>query len=250
MIAERHGAVPELLTCAWCEAPAPRGAAAVRRCASCGTRTDDGWTEDADADEELMARRAAGRRIRLWPPGEAVRDRTRRRLATRVAHAAPTGPVLAIGSGDRVLLDALRAAGRLVTSVDRTSSPEADVTHFGGRYAAVVFWHSLGRLPAPAPALEHAAALLKPGGVLAVAQPHRAMRRAHAFAPRRLPRDLPRQRVQIPSATLIERLRGLELEIESAGAVAAWLGQGGIVSIVARRADLPRLRFRRRLARG
>jgi hypothetical protein len=145
--------------------------------------------------------------------------------------------VLAIGGGDRLLLEALRSAGRLVTSVDRAASHEADVTHVGGRYAAVVFWHSLGRLPAPALALEHAAMLLKPGGLLAVAQPHPAMRAAHAFASRRLPRDLPRQRVQIPPGVLIERLRGLGLRVESAGVPAASLGQGGIVSIVARRDD-------------
>jgi hypothetical protein len=243
VIAESPEAAPGVLTCAWCEqptAPALHAVAVPGRCSTCGARTEHAWSSEEEADDELMARRGGSGGIRFWPLGEAVRDCTRRRLAARVARAAPSGPVLAVGVGDRVLLEALRRAGRLVTSVDRAASHEADVTHVGGRYAAVVFWHSLGRLPAPALALEHGAALLKPGGLLAVAQPHRAMRGAHALAQRRLPRDLPRQRVQIPRGVLIERLRRLGLQVESAGLLAASLRQGGIVSIVARRDDPPR----------
>src|SRR4029077_14097183 len=94
---------------------------------------------------------------RVCTLGEAARRRVRRRLAARSARIAPPGPVLDASSGDRVLLDALRATGRLTTGIvsgrpnaaARSGLQQAEITELGGRYAAIVFWQSLGRLRAP-----------------------------------------------------------------------------------------------------
>ena len=111
----------------------------------------------------------------------------------RIARVAPPGPVLDVSSGDGMLLDALRATGRLTTGiVVRTpgdgarapASSDAEITELGGRYAAIVFWQSLGRLRAPGVALDHAAALLKPGGLLAIAQPSTTRLQARALGER------------------------------------------------------------------
>lgn len=165
---------------------------------------------------------------RLCTLGEAARRRARRRLAARIGRIAPPGAVLDVASGDPLLLEALRATGRLVTPLgwpggDGTPPDlrAVDVTELGGRYAAIVFWQSLGRLRAPGAALEHAAALLKPGGMLAIAQPRPARPQARELG---------------------ERLHALGLEVgpidlldrrSPAGWVQGMLG--GVVSIEARR---------------
>ncbi|MGB2710546.1 MAG: methyltransferase domain-containing protein, partial [Conexibacter sp.] len=162
--------------------------------------------------------------------------------------------VLDVGSGDGLLLDALRATGRLVTGIARPATradvQDAEITELGGRYAAIVFWQSLGRLHAPGAALEHAAALLKPGGMLAIAQPSSTRVQARALGERWLARELPRQRVHIPPQTLLDRLHALDLRIErvdhlldadrllAGPAVGGGLLQGllgGVVAIEARR---------------
>jgi SAM-dependent methyltransferase len=222
------------------------------RCASCGATTLIGWSSAAELARQLPAQPSAGTR-RLCSLGEAARRHARRRLAVRVARVAPPGPVLDVGSGDGLLLDALRATGRLVTGIARPATrpgvQDAEITELGGRYAAIVFWQSLGRLSAPAAALEHAAALLKPGGMLAIAQPSATRQQARVLGERWLARDAPRQRVHIPAQTLLDRLHALDLRIErvdhlldadrllAGQAVGAWMHGllGGIVSIEARR---------------
>lgn len=165
---------------------------------------------------------------RLCTLGEAARRRSRRRLATRIGRIAPPGAVLDVASGDPLLLEALRATGRLVTPFGwpagagaRPGLQAVDVTELGGRYAAIVFWQSLGRLHAPGAALEHAAALLKPGGLLAIAQPRPA---------------------RVQARELGERLHALGLEVGPIDLLdqrtpAGWMRGllGGLVSIEARR---------------
>jgi Methyltransferase domain len=174
-------------------------------------------------------------------------------MATRIARIAPPGPVLDVGSGDGTLLDALRATGRLATGIacraahggrpPRAGIRDTEITELGGRYAAIVFWQSLGRLRAPGAALDHAAALLKPGGLLAIAQPSPTRLQARALGERLLTPGQPRERVQIPPETLVERLRTLGLQVEHVDHLldrrtpAGWLNGvlGGVTAIEARR---------------
>ncbi len=241
-------------TCAWCERPLaadpPLLTLGQRRCETCGTTT-------------ALARPGDGALLRVplpaEPPpctahracalGEAARRRVRRRLAARIARVAPPGPVLDVGSGDRMLLDALRATGRLTTGIAppageapaRAGVQATDITELGGRYAAIVFWQSLGRLRAPGLALDHAAALLKPGGLLAIAQPSTARLHARALGERLVPPGAPRHRVLIPPQTLIERLRALGLQVDRVehllDPAGGWLQEllGGVTAIEARR---------------
>ncbi|HYV15294.1 MAG TPA: class I SAM-dependent methyltransferase [Conexibacter sp.] len=258
VIAESPDATRAATTCAWCEqqlvVTVPRGAGRVR-CVHCGATTVAAWSSDHELAPAAIAGSAGqGRRpghARLCSLGEAARRHARRRLALRIERVAPPGAVLDVGSGDSLLLEALRATGRRVTGIARPAregTHDAEITELGGRYAAIVFWQSLGRLRAPGVALEHAAALLKPGGLLAIAQPSAAREQARAFA-ERVSGGLPRERVHIPEPTLVARLRALGLEVEhvdhlldadrlvAGQAALGWLHGvlGGIVAIEARR---------------
>jgi hypothetical protein len=225
VIAEPPDATRALPTCAWCDQPLARGplrAFGQLRCDHCGATTTLDWPAERGLVRAplLPAVQVRGAH-RLCTLGEAARRRARRRLAVRIARVAPPGPVLDVSSGDRLLLDALRATGRLTTGI--VSGPGADpdagvqnaeITELGGRYAAIVFWQSLGRLRTPGVALEHAAALLKPGGLLAIAQPSTTRLQARALSELLMAPGVPRHRVLIPPQTVMERLRALGLQVD------------------------------------
>lgn len=225
MIATSPAATDEASVCAWCGAPLPRPrtqALWLLRCEGCGVFTVPDWRH-AQRPALPAGRGEARPQRRLCTLGEAARRSARRHLARRVARIAPPGPVLAVAGPDSLLIDALRSAGRLATgiaervgggTVDRRLI-DADITELGGRYAAVVFWQSLGRLRAPGAALEHAAALLKPGGLLTVAQPGPLRQHARVLGGMLLPNAAPtRERTLIPPQALVERLLALGLKID------------------------------------
>jgi hypothetical protein len=78
--------------------------------------------------------------------------------------------------------------------------------------ARIVFWHSLEHLRHAGTALDRAAQLLAPGGILVVAIPNLDSLQARAFGERWFALDLPRHLVHVPARALIERLRELGLE--------------------------------------
>jgi hypothetical protein len=255
VIADPPDATRTVPTCAWCEqplAPGPLRAFGQLRCGHCGVTTALDWPQERELLRAPLApiaqvRAASG----ICTLGEAARRRVRRRLASRIARVAPPGPVLDVSSGDRILLDALRATGRLTTGIvsgrpaaaERAGLQHAEITELGGRYAAIVFWQSLGRLRAPGVALEHAAALLKPGGLLAIAQPSPARMQARALGERLVAPGVPRHRVVIPPQTLMERLHALGLQVDridhllDVPTAGGWLQSvlGGVTAIEARR---------------
>jgi hypothetical protein len=91
---------------------------------------------------------------------------------------------------------------------------EGELSEIEGSWAAIVFWHSLEHLPQAGVALEQAASLLSPQGVLVVAVPNAASMQAALFGERWFALDLPRHLTHIPSRALQQRLRGLDLKIE------------------------------------
>ena len=107
--------------CAWCEAPL--GAEAERlggriRCAACGAATTDPWP-DEDALRAAYGdwyRPESGRRFAVL--GDALLSRTRAAMAGRIDEIAPDGPILDVGAGEGVLIDALRARGREVMGLE------------------------------------------------------------------------------------------------------------------------------------
>jgi SAM-dependent methyltransferase len=207
-------------TCAWCGAAlppdAPRAGGRVS-CAGCGAATTDPWP----SRETLSGAYAGWYRPetgRFAGPGDALLRRSRGALARRLAKIAPPGPVLDVGAGDGTLLDALRAEGREASGLElvatRTDIRAQDITEIeDGRFAAIVFWHSLEHLPRPAQALDRAARLLVPGGVLVVAVPNSDSIQARAFGDRWLALDLPRHLVHLPARTLLSRLEQLGLRV-------------------------------------
>jgi SAM-dependent methyltransferase len=189
-------------------------------CDACGAATTYPPPDDAELEAAYAGwyRPAAGR---FAGGGDRVLRRSRATLARRLDERAPTGPVLDVGCGEGALLDALHGRGREGVGLERASSrPDVracEVTAFAereGEWAAVVFWHSLEHLREPAAALDHARALLRPGGLLVVAVPNRASWQARIWGERWFGVDVPRHLVHVPASTLIAsvRARGLDLE--------------------------------------
>ncbi|HEX3563613.1 MAG TPA: class I SAM-dependent methyltransferase [Solirubrobacterales bacterium] len=202
-------------SCAWCGARLVPGAASgTVPCATCGART----TWPVPTDEELD--RAYGawyrpERGRFSGLGDRLLRRTRGRTARRLDRIAPDGPILDVGAGDGALLDALSAVGREAVGLERHSERadvrEEDIADVQGRWAGIVFWHSLEHLREPGAAVQRAAGLLEPGGVMVIAMPNPASIQARVFGDRWLALDLPRHLVHVPAATLLARLRALGL---------------------------------------
>jgi SAM-dependent methyltransferase len=205
-------------SCAWCGAPLLPGPAdrpETELCGVCGARTT--WPVPTDAELELAYgtwyRPAEGRFTGL---ADGVLRRSRGRLARRLDRVAPAGPILDVGAGDGALLDGLAAIGRDAVGLERHSTRsdvrEAEVEEIDGRFAAVVFWHSLEHLRRPGAALSRAAELLAPGGVLVVAMPNLASLQARVFGQRWFALDLPRHLVHVPAPALLARVRDLGLQ--------------------------------------
>jgi SAM-dependent methyltransferase len=206
--------------CGWCGA-APGGDAERRgrriRCARCGAWT----TEPAPREEELERayggwyRPASGR---FGGPGDALLRRLRGRLARRLDRIAPPGRALDVGAGDGALLDSLRARGRDAVGIDRRASHpavrESELDEIEPGWAAIVFWHSLEHLPQAGAALDRAASILDPDGVLTIAMPNSSSLQAAVFGERWFAIDFPRHVVHVPSSTLLARLSQLGLAVE------------------------------------
>lgn len=216
----------QTVVCAWCETPLGEdrtrlGGRSV--CPVCGVATTDPWPTDAELDAAYAPYRPDSGRFS--GPGDWILKATRGRLARRIAAKAPPGPVLDVGAGDGTLLAALAAAGREAVGLERDgdrageASDRADVraedlTEHEGRYAAVVLWHSLEHLPRPGAAIDHAAGLLVPGGLLLVAVPNAESLQARAFGDSWLHLDLPRHLVHVGAHPLLGRMKELGLEVE------------------------------------
>lgn len=214
--------------CAWCAAPF--GAGAVRltgrvRCPRCGAATTDPWPspEELERAYGTWYRPEGGRRFA--GVGDAVLRRTRGALARRVDAIAPPGPVLDVGAGDGTLLDALARRGREALGLERDARRadvrDADLADLeeDGAWAAIVLWHALEHLPEPGAAVEHAARLLAPGGVLIVAVPDAGSPQARAFGGDWLHLDLPRHLVHLPAPALLAGLESAGLRVERTSAV-------------------------------
>src|SRR6266511_3091860 len=101
-----------------------------------------------------------------------------------------------VGPGDGALLDALKARGRAATGLERTATrPDVraiDLADVEGRWAAVVFWHALEHLRDAGRAVDRAAAILSPDGLLVIAMPNASSLQATVFGDRWFALDLPR----------------------------------------------------------
>ncbi|MBI4676206.1 MAG: class I SAM-dependent methyltransferase [Elusimicrobia bacterium] len=132
----------------------------------------------------------------------------RLRRARVIASRAKPGPVLDVGCGRGFILACLRDLGfqphgielsdtaawharqvlkLAVETCDFNRSP-----HRKGVYDAVILWHSLEHLPRPVEALARAHALLKDGGLLAVAVPNVESLQAGLFGRHWFHLDVPR----------------------------------------------------------
>ncbi len=213
--------------CAWCGAELDARAtrlAGRTRCGACAAATTDPQPTSAQLEQAYSSwyRPESGR---FSGPGDRLLELTRGRLARRLDRIAPPGAVLDVGSGDGILLRALRARGREALGLERGEAGpgvrEADVRELDERFAAIVFWHSLEHLPDAGAVVDHACTLLEPGGALVVALPNPSSAQAQAFGDRWLALDLPRHLIHVPAETLTARLESNGLRI---GRHSGWRG--------------------------
>jgi SAM-dependent methyltransferase len=206
--------------CAWCGSAlngSSRRLPGRAVCAACGVATTDPWPSDEVLEEAYgdWYRPASGR---FSGPGDTLLKRTRSWLARRLDRGAPDGPVLDVGAGEGVLLDALRRVGRRGLGLERHALRpdvrDADISEIDGEWAAIVFWHSLEHLRTPGASVSRAAELLAPGGLLVIATPNAGSLQARAFGDRWFGLDVPRHLVHLPAQALLARLRGEGLRIE------------------------------------
>lgn len=237
--------------CVWCGARLD--ALAWRRagrteCPECGAATTDPWPDEDELEAAYgnWYRPAGGGRFNF--AGDAILRRGRSMLAGHLDEIAPPGPILDVGAGDGVLLDALAARDRSVTGLERGHKradfldlPIEEVER-GDGWAAVVFWHSLEHMPEPRTAIREALRLLVPGGVLIVAVPNTGSVQARIFGDRWLHLDIPRHLVHLSTETLTTGLAEDGFEISAVShlrpgqIVIGWLT--GLVASLPGRLDL------------
>jgi SAM-dependent methyltransferase len=238
-----------VLGCSWCGAGfdgAETRMAGRVLCPACGAATTDPWPSGQELADAYGTwyRPESGRRFSFI--GDALLTRTRAALAGRVDEIAPPGRILDVGAGDGTLMDALRRHGRDVLGLERDSGRpdmrDASLDEIDGRWAAVVFWHSLEHLPEPGEAIRQAARLLQPGGVVVVAVPDTGSLQARVFGDDWLHLDLPRHLVHLSAETLRTGLEqaGFRVERESqvrgGQIVIGWLD--GLVGVLSGELDL------------
>jgi SAM-dependent methyltransferase len=188
------------------------------QCAECGAATTDPWPTNEELSRAYGTWYRPDSAPRFQFLGDAFLRNTRGVLAGRLDRIAPPGPILDVGAGDGSLLDALRRRGREGLGLERESRRSdvrgASMSEIDGRWAAVVFWHSLEHLPEPGEAIRQAARLLEPGGVLVVAVPNTSSLQAAAFGDRWLALDLPRHLSHLPASTLTAGLEKHGFRVE------------------------------------
>lgn len=209
----------EVADCAWCGQSLADGRRRRGRieCRRCGVATSDLPSEqELDVAYGGWYRPAEGRFAGF---GDRLLRRLRARPAVRIDALAPPGRVLDVGSGEGVLLAALRHRGREAIGLERGPAGEGvlaedilEVEESG--WAAIVFWHSLEHLRQPRQAIDYAAGLLKDDGLLVVAVPNSASLQARLFGDRWFALDLPRHLVHLTAPALLEGIRGGGLHIQ------------------------------------
>lgn len=205
--------------CAWCGAPTRASSGRLAGCAVCGAATTHPAPDEAELERAYARYRPASGRFSAG--GDVALRFSRAALARRLDLIAPRGPILDVGSGDGALLKALRARWREAVGLERRSTVEgvieAEIEDFddrAGEWAAIVFWHSLEHLRHPARALDRAATLLAPGGVLAIAVPNYTSWQARCFGRKWFHLDLPRHFVHLPAAALLDGVEARGLRVE------------------------------------
>lgn len=243
------GAAPT--ACVWCGARLAADNASEQltgrlRCHNCGAATTDPWPTESQLDAAYGSwyRPSGGARFRFG--GDVVLARSRGLIAARLDRVAPPGPVLDVGAGEGSLLDALERIGREGSGLERSDADprfrDESIEQVEAGWAAVVLWHALEHLPQPGEAVRAAAAILLPGGIIAVAVPNSSSLQARAFGDRWLHLDLPRHLSHLTTASLIAGLErsGFSVEevsyVRSGQQVIGWLE--GLVGLLPGRPSL------------
>lgn len=188
------------------------------RCPDCGF----GWTDPAPGDHEIgrwyPAAYYGRENVRFNPWMEALTRWFRRRRAGEIARRTPSGRVLDVGCGRGLVLGTLKGMGYETHGVERSEEAAwharhrmGATMHVGdfmtvelepGSFDAIVLWHSLEHLRKPVDAIRRARALLRTGGLLAVAVPNSDSLQAKAYGASWFHLDVPRHYVHFGTRAL------------------------------------------------
>ena len=156
-----------------------------------------------------------------------------RRGPYRRVFAEQPGRLLDVGCGRGDLAATFARHGWTVSGVEPSAETAAVAARQGvdvhvgtledapwapGTFDAIVFNHSLEHIPQPEAAIRLAAALLRPGGLLAVAVPNFRSWQARVFGPHWFQLDLPRHLQHFDRTTLPELMRRSGLQVEDVSA--------------------------------
>jgi SAM-dependent methyltransferase len=232
--------------CAWCGALARPSGSRLAVCDKCGVATTYPPPEEAELESAYAGsyRPPSGR---FSGGGDRMLRHTRGLLAGTLDRRAPQGPILDVGCGEGLLLEALMSRGRVAVGLERSGPAgragldvrQVEVVDFNerpGEWAGVVFWHSLEHLRDPRAAVRSACRLLASSGLLIIAVPNHASWQSRWLGNRWLALDLPRHLVHLPAGTLVDGVQECGLKIERisywrAGQVVfGWLD--GLVSVL------------------
>jgi SAM-dependent methyltransferase len=211
------------------------GAFGVERCGSCAS----GLTTPAESPERIASFYPAGygpyelprnrllrlisRAIRAWQGRQALTGHP-----LRPARHMPSGRAIDVGCGRGDLAALLVERGWAVTGIE--PSPDAcevarargvdarqgtldDVRLEPAAYDLAVFQHSLEHVPAPVADLRHAAAALRPGGIVSITVPNFGSWQSRRFGSRWFHLDVPRHRVHFTETGLRHALAAAGLEL-------------------------------------
>jgi SAM-dependent methyltransferase len=168
--------------------------------------------QDTDERETASPRRRAGARLDRLRLATIIRLGPYRPLASLTP-----GRLLDVGCGAGQLAGAFARRGWSVSGVEPSQAACRlaaarqidifcgvldDAPWVDGSFDAIVFNHSLEHIPSPQDAVDRAARLLRPGGVLAIAVPNFGCWQRRLFGDRWFPLDLPRHQQHFEAGTL------------------------------------------------
>lgn len=161
----------------------PAFAPDVMRCGDCAVY----FRNPRPTQEEIERSYNAGENYAQWSASDQDARRALWLRRLRAIPARPPGELLDIGTGDGFFLGLARAAGFGVTGTDASAAGVEIARRAGHRilhgqlmaldlpaahFDVVTIWHVLEHVPDPGAVLGRIFALLKPGGVLALAVPN------------------------------------------------------------------------------
>jgi SAM-dependent methyltransferase len=204
---------------------------AVFACDACGSARTWPALDDRQIAAWYPQAYYGNRNVRFNPLFERLTRWFRRRRVGVMRRLTTPGAVLDVGCGRGFTLRFLADAGYRATGVELSADAARHAREVlgldvrtgdflsqsfdAGQFDAVIFWHSLEHIADPLAALDRAAEILKPGGLLVVAVPNFDSIQARVAGREWFHLDVPRHYVHFSTRGLTKALRARGFRIVS-----------------------------------